>query len=172
MGWESFDVVRFDLEPLLQYQTRTAKPKSAYNLLIIKEIDILSHHYGHDFVDVTFKRLVDPDKLPYEWSLAKQTVLEQLYPRDKTNQLLKLLHMYHQDSFPNLMVLANLSMIMPYQIADCERGFSAQNHMKSSKRNRMQSKHLNTLMMIRIEGGKLEEFNFSNSVDLWRDLKK
>ena len=26
MGWESFDVVRFDLEPLLQHQTRTAKP--------------------------------------------------------------------------------------------------------------------------------------------------
>ena len=35
MGWQSFGVVRFDLEPLLQGQTRTAKPKSAYNSLII-----------------------------------------------------------------------------------------------------------------------------------------
>ena len=35
MTWESFDVVRFDLEPLLQGQTRTAKLKIAYNLLII-----------------------------------------------------------------------------------------------------------------------------------------
>ena len=35
MGWESSDVVRFDLEPLLQGQTRIAKIKSAYNLLII-----------------------------------------------------------------------------------------------------------------------------------------
>ena len=35
MGWESFDVIRFDLEPLIQHQTITAKPKSAYNLLII-----------------------------------------------------------------------------------------------------------------------------------------
>ena len=35
MGWESFDVVRFDLGPLLQGQTRIAKPKSAYNSLII-----------------------------------------------------------------------------------------------------------------------------------------
>ena len=35
MGWESFDVVRFHLEPLLQGQTRTAKLKSAYNSLII-----------------------------------------------------------------------------------------------------------------------------------------
>ena len=35
MGWESFDVVRFDLGPLIQGQTRIAKLKSAYNLLII-----------------------------------------------------------------------------------------------------------------------------------------
>ena len=35
MGWESFDVVRFDLGPLLQGQMRTAKLKSAYNLIII-----------------------------------------------------------------------------------------------------------------------------------------
>ena len=35
MSWESFDVVRFDLGPLLQGQTRIAKLKSAYSLLII-----------------------------------------------------------------------------------------------------------------------------------------
>ena len=35
MGWESFDLVIFDLGPLLQGQTRIAKPKSAYKSLII-----------------------------------------------------------------------------------------------------------------------------------------
>ena len=35
MGWESFDVVRFDLGPLLQGHTRIAKLKSAYNSLNI-----------------------------------------------------------------------------------------------------------------------------------------
>ena len=35
MGWESFDVVRFDIVPLLQGQTRVAKLKHAYNMLII-----------------------------------------------------------------------------------------------------------------------------------------
>ena len=34
MGWESFDVVRFDVGPLL-HQRRIAKLKSADNLLII-----------------------------------------------------------------------------------------------------------------------------------------
>ena len=35
MGWECSDVLRFDLGPLLQGQTRTHKLKSAYNSLII-----------------------------------------------------------------------------------------------------------------------------------------
>ena len=35
MGWESVDVVQFDLGPLLQGQTRIAKLKSGYNSLII-----------------------------------------------------------------------------------------------------------------------------------------
>ena len=35
MGWESFIVVRFDLGPFLQGQMGIAKPKSAYNSLII-----------------------------------------------------------------------------------------------------------------------------------------
>ena len=35
MHWESSGVVGFDLGPLLQGQMRIAKPKSAYNLLII-----------------------------------------------------------------------------------------------------------------------------------------
>ena len=35
MGWESSDVVRFDLGPLLQGQPRIAKLKSAYKSLIL-----------------------------------------------------------------------------------------------------------------------------------------
>ena len=35
MGWESFGVVRFNLGPFLQSQTKVAKLKSAYNLIII-----------------------------------------------------------------------------------------------------------------------------------------
>ena len=35
MGWESSNVVRFDLGPLLQDRMRIAKLKGAYNSLII-----------------------------------------------------------------------------------------------------------------------------------------
>ena len=35
MGWKSFNVVIFDLGPLIQEQTRIAKYNIAYNSLII-----------------------------------------------------------------------------------------------------------------------------------------
>ena len=35
MDWESSEVVRFDLGPLLQGQIRIAKHKSTFNLLVI-----------------------------------------------------------------------------------------------------------------------------------------
>ena len=38
MGWECSDVVRFDLGPLFEGQMRTAKLKSAYNLLLVLEV--------------------------------------------------------------------------------------------------------------------------------------
>ena len=38
MGWQSSDVVRFDLGPLFQGETRRARLKSAYNSLIIGPI--------------------------------------------------------------------------------------------------------------------------------------
>ena len=39
MGWEPFGLVRFDLGPLVQGQTRIAKVKRAYNhLLLVLEV--------------------------------------------------------------------------------------------------------------------------------------
>ena len=49
MCCESSDVVEFNLGPFLQGQTRIAKPKSAYNLLIIgpRGLGWLNQHIGN-----------------------------------------------------------------------------------------------------------------------------
>ena len=59
MGWESSDVVRFDLEPLLQGQTRIGKLKRAYNSFIIDPRDLqfetnLQDIVGWESSDVRF----------------------------------------------------------------------------------------------------------------------
>ena len=43
MGWEFFDVVRFDLGPLLQGEMRIAKIKSVYSSLILVPRGLLCH---------------------------------------------------------------------------------------------------------------------------------
>ena len=139
-----------------------------------KEIDILVNHYGKDKIidDVVSKAIIDGDKCHLEWNILKRLVIQQKYPRDKMSCLWKLIHVYHSDTVPNMIRLANLALIMPYQTADCERGFSCQNSIKSSKRSRMKSENLNALMTIKIEGGSLEDFDYSRAVDCWRDKKK
>ena len=59
MGWESSDMVRFDLEPLLQGQTRIAQLKRVYNSFIIDPRGLQSETNLQDIVgwessDVTF----------------------------------------------------------------------------------------------------------------------
>ena len=62
MGWESSDVVIFNLEPLLQGQTRTAKLKRVYNSFIIEPRGLqcetnLQNIVGWESSDVRFDLL-------------------------------------------------------------------------------------------------------------------
>ena len=51
MGWESSDVVRFDLGPLLQGQARTTKLERVYNLFIIDPRGLKCETNLQDIVD-------------------------------------------------------------------------------------------------------------------------
>ena len=77
----------------------------------------------------------------------------------------------HRDILPNLITLAELALILPIHTADCERGFSKQNLIKSKSRNRIEDAALNGLMMISIEGRPLEEFDFTQSLSIWKQRK-
>ena len=58
MGWESFDVVLFELGPLLQGKTRIAKLKSACNSLIIVSPDESRGYLG-------FSTVMPPQRFPF-----------------------------------------------------------------------------------------------------------
>ena len=51
MGWESFDVVRFDLRPLLQGQMKSAKLKIAYTWFNSDPIGLQCETNLQDIVD-------------------------------------------------------------------------------------------------------------------------
>ena len=71
----------------------------------------------------------------------------------------------------SLITLAEMALILPIHTADCERGFSKQNLIKSKSQNRIEDAALNRLMMISIEGRPLDEFDFAQSLSIWKAEK-
>ena len=137
------------------------------------ELDILIDHHGKVAKrgDVSSAPLIDGDTCREEWALAKVLVAEQKYQNGDSSYLWKALYSFHGDSLPNLLKLVNLSLIMPYQTADCERGFSAQNLIKTSRRSLIQEDRLNIQMTIKIEGGPWEDFDFTPAISRWKQKK-
>ena len=76
MGLESFDVVKFYLEPFLQVQTRISKLKSAYNSLIVDPRGLQSEANLQDIMDWESFDVVRFDLLPL---LEGQTMVHWLW---------------------------------------------------------------------------------------------
>ena len=168
---ESVDVsTAFHIFGLRPLSFLTDEQKEEYGS---REIDILLTHYGSEkkVGEVVSKPMINAEACRAEWSVAKKIAMDQMYPRDSTKILWKLMYMHHRESLPNLMILANLALIMPYQTADCERGFSCQNGIKTSRRSRMKEKSMNILMTIKVEGGSVETYDFSKAVHAWKTKK-
>ena len=141
------------------------------------ELRVLADFYGQDQISgsgaerVVSRALIDPAECLEEWAVAKESVIENKYPRDSVQRLFKLLFEYHRDTFPNLITLAQLALIMPLHTADCERGFSCQNSIKTSTRSCLKEDHLNTLMTIKCEGDSTENHDFGPALQRWKTSK-
>ena len=146
-------------------------------------IRVLADHFGternHTYTDVdtgdanTVRSppLVDSTATVSEWREVKQVVKMQGYPRNSTSEVWGIIKQYHGDQFPNLLKLAELALTHPVHTSDCERAFSAQNHVTTPLRNRISSDHCSQLMKIMIEGPEISKFNFMSALEAWRDPK-
>ena len=74
---------------------------------------------------------------------------------------------YHREDYPNLLILAEMAVILPLQTCDVERGFSKQNWIKTGHRNRLNEVTLDNLMIVSCEGAPLHEFDFEGAYELW-----
>ena len=72
--------------------------------------------------------------------------------------------------FPALSKLLIRGLVLPIATADCERGFSAMNRIKTVPRNRLKTSTLEQLMYISIEGPTADKFDFDKAADKWGGL--
>lgn len=148
-------------------------------------IDYLLLHFGqdkaHTYANPLTKekttydssKLVDSASVKEEWCNLKKVVKMQQYPCHSMSSLWSLIMQFHKDDFPNISLLAALALSHPIHTADCERAFSAQNHVISPLRNRLSPEHCDQLMRLMIEGGgqKDPKIDFNAAVKYWREKK-
>ena len=152
---------------------------SAFSVLSLRGLRFLSREeqrkFGDDKLDILldcYKTMINKNEAIQEWSTLKQLVVTDYgLAYDNMSTLWKIIHTHHKGTFPNLSILAGIALALPVSTADVERGFSAQNLVKTSLRNRISSSKLNQLVTIKLNGPPYEEFDFRAALRHFRDLK-
>lgn len=57
--------------------------------------------------------------------------------------------------------------MLPFSTAECERGFSHLNLIKTDERSRLSTKVVDDLVMIKLNGPKFIDFNPEKTINLW-----
>ena len=131
------------------------------------EISMLCEAYGDEQ-----SSFIDQSAVKMDWEVLKSLVIQQKYPTDNIYMLWSIIHDNHKDLVTNILKIAELALIAPLQTADCERGFSTQNDIKTNDRNRLSGDRLNKLMRIAMHSENLENFNFEECFQVWCKAKE
>ena len=105
------------------------------------EIETLVEHYGGE------NAVIDKEQTMVEWSHLKNLVKTQQYPIGDLS-IWNIIQKHHAYEFSNLLVLAEICLLLPLQTADVECGFSDQNLTNMTLRNRLGEESLDHLMTI------------------------
>lgn len=75
------------------------------------------------------------------------------------------------DMFPDWAKLAKIACTIPVSSVPAERGFSLQNRIKTSIRNRISEEKVTRLMRISSSGPGLKDFNFPRAAEHFHEMK-
>ena len=145
---------------------------TSFDMLALKGIRFMSdedrENYGLDKIKVLTKHydLSEKDVLR-ELEIFKSVVISNMYPTG-LDKLYKVLKEHHVETFPNILFLMEIALIMPLHTAQVERGFSAQNIIVTSRRNRISANIVDKLMMVKCEGKNSQDFNFDAALNKWK----
>ncbi|XP_045215333.2 zinc finger protein 862-like [Mercenaria mercenaria] len=74
--------------------------------------------------------------------------------------------------FPASAEVAERFLALPVSTADCERGFSKQNLIKTSLRSKICEDNLENLMILSVDGPEISKFDYKRAFNLWGSKKQ
>ena len=128
-----------------------------------ENLDVVNAHYGPHNVVV-------PESLKAEYPLFVNAVrADERLCTLSTREIMLLLisNSALRAMFPNLAKVATIGLLLPMSTADCERGFSSLQRVKTDLRNRLSNRILNYLLVISIEGPDPTDFPYQEACDIW-----
>ena len=156
---------------------------SAFSVLGVRGLRFVSQDdlqsYGTEKIMTLFEQYKASDYIAHEsgilrqeWSCLKKLIIEQQYGYSKMGELWQIISDFHSDTFPNLLKLANIGLALTVHTSDVERGFSAQNLVKTNMRNRISSQKVEQVITVKLNGPELSEFDYSRALKKFREMKK
>ena len=129
------------------------------------------NNYGNGEVatiSAHFTTTVANDILLQEWSCFKHLLIAE-FKEVSTRDIMSTLsaNTTFSSLYPTLSKLASIALIVPVSTADCERGFSTMNRIKTDPRNRLKTETVDKLIRLSSEGPELDQFNFETAAMLW-----
>ena len=156
---------------------------SAFSIFNPSELPLMQSevaHYGETELNILLSQYTDgPLQLNCDDTLSEWKEFRDFLSQQRTSlKTIKDLSEFflvstdRKQLFPIMAELIARGLTIPIATADCERGFSAMNRIKTSPRNRLKTKTLEQLMFISIEGPALEQFDFSAAAEKWGKNEK
>ncbi|XP_070576192.1 zinc finger protein 862-like [Ptychodera flava] len=142
-----------------------------------EEITILCNFYGKDksVNGKTYPAIINPRELHEEWGLLKHVLSDNHRSMTFQDVWCMLMRQSCHEIYPNIVRLVKIALILPTNTADCERGFSRYNRIKTNSRARLKVSSVSYLMTLALETPPLrniEDFNFGRSFQVWCSMKQ
>jgi len=139
------------------------------------DVQQLADFYS-DHKDPTSPLCVEANQLLAEWVTFKFV----LHKKYRGQTFVQMASKVMTDScldhlFPCVKKMLKICMVMPVSSADCERGFSRYNLIKTQLRNRLKPESVNTLLKLTVDTppvGEMDKFDFGRAFDNWVKMKR
>lgn len=128
------------------------------------DLQVIVLHFGEKKTTsdgIEHNPLVFPDAVKEEWLMFKHLMSEN-YRRMTIQEMWALILQDYLSEYLNLCTVATIALTIPVATVGCKRGFSAYSLIKTKTRNRLKQSSIHTLMLIKLEGPSVENFNFQH----------
>ena len=131
------------------------------------EVSLLSSHFSQPLQHAGYS----PECCCEEWPELKMRARQILTKEPSVSYLplwKRILEEYKDNpALTNILGLLRITLVIPVQTATLERGFSLMKRIKTDWRNRLSPQTLSQLMMIKLDGPGLDQFNPEPAIKRW-----